>query len=125
MERYFSFQFLKTHAAADVFDGDFLRSLGSYSISDIPSLHYAGAPARDHLDRLLYVDMKITLADNDLPKVTCMSELAGIQARFPFLSRSVAEFSGSIPASLKGKGIQEAISLQASLSGPTSYRDNQ
>src|SRR5262249_12296177 len=65
------------------------------------------APARNHLDRLLYVDVKITLADNDLPKVTCMSELAGIQARFPFLDRSVAGVSGRIPARLKVKRFQK------------------
>ena len=107
VERMLSFQFLRTHAPADVFDGDFLRTLGNYSVLDIPSRHYAAATARDHLDRLLYVDMKITLADNDLPKVTRMSELAGVRTRFPFLDRSVAEFSGRIPARLKVKGLQK------------------
>ena len=81
--------------------------MGGYSLFEIPAGHYPKASARDHLDRLLYVDMKITLADNDLPKVTCMSELAGIQTRFPFLDRSVAEFSGRIPAGLKVKGFQK------------------
>jgi asparagine synthase (glutamine-hydrolysing) len=107
VERMLSFQFLRTHAPADVFEEDFLRSLGSYDVLDIPARHYAQAPARDHLDRLLYVDMKITLADNDLPKVTRMSELAGVQTRFPFLDRSVAELSGRIPARLKVKGFQK------------------
>ena len=107
VERMLSFQFLRTHAAADVFDGDFLNSLKDYDVLDIPSGHYAAAPARDHLDRLLYVDMKITLADNDLPKVTRMSELAGVQTRFPFLDRSVAELSGRIPARLKVKGFEK------------------
>jgi asparagine synthase (glutamine-hydrolysing) len=107
VERVLSFQFLRTHPPDQVFDGDFVRSLGSYTVLDIPSGHYAGAPARDHLDRLLYVDMKITIADNDLPKVTCASELAGVRTRFPFLDRSVAEFSGRIPARLKVKGVQK------------------
>ena len=82
----------------------FLAELGDYSVLDVPSRYYRDAPAKDHLDRLLYVDVKITLADNDLPKVTCTSELAGIQSRFPFLDRAVAEFSGAIPAGLKVKG---------------------
>jgi len=47
------------------------------------------------------------LGDSDLPKVTRMSELAGIQSRFPFLDRNVAEFSGCIPAGLKVKGFQK------------------
>ena len=107
VERMLSFQFLRTHAAANIFEGDFLNSLDGYTVLDIPAGHYATAPAREHLDKLLYVDMKITLADNDLPKVTRMSELAGVQPRFPFLDRSVAEFSGRVPAALKVKGLQK------------------
>lgn len=103
VDRMLSYQLLSTHAPAEVFDGDFLEALRNDGVLDIPARHYAKAPARDHLDRLLYVDMKITLADNDLPKVTCMSELAGVQTRFPFLDRSVAEFSGRVPAHLKVK----------------------
>jgi len=106
-ERMFSFQFLRAYAPEDVFDADFLRSLGSYDVLSIPAGHYAHAPARDHLDQLLYVDMKVTLADNDLPKVTCVSELAGVRTRFPFLDREVAEFSGRIPARLKLKRFQK------------------
>ena len=61
----------------------------------------------DHLNRMLYSDVKIVLGDSDLPKVTTMAELAGVQVRFPFLDRSVAEFSGRIPANLKVKGFQK------------------
>jgi asparagine synthase (glutamine-hydrolysing) len=105
--RMLSFQFLQTHAYADIFEPDFVDALGGYTIVDIPAAHYAAASASQHLDRLLYVDLKITLADNDLPKVTCVSELAGIRTRFPFLDRSVAEFSGRIPARLKLKGFEK------------------
>ena len=107
VERMFSFQFLRAYAPGDVFQADFLQSLGEYGVLDIPARHYAGAPARDHLDRLLYVDMKITLADNDLPKVTSVSELAGVRPRFPFLDREVAEFSGRVPPRLKVKGFEK------------------
>jgi len=84
-----------------------LASLGGYSVLEMPGKYYNNAPARDHLDRLLYLDVKITLGDSDLPKVTRMSDLAGIQTRFPFLHRSVAEFSGRIPAHLKVKGFDK------------------
>jgi asparagine synthase (glutamine-hydrolysing) len=81
--------------------------MNGYSVLDVPSRYYRDAPASDHLDRLLYVDVKITLGDSDLPKVTSMSEMAGIQVRFPFLDRSVAEFSGRMPAALKVKGFDK------------------
>jgi len=105
--RLLSFQFLATHAREEVFEAGFLQMLSGYSITDIASHYYATAPAKDSLDRILYTDVKITLGDSDLPKVTRMCELAGMQVRFPFLDRSVADFSGCIPAKLKVKGFEK------------------
>ncbi len=107
IERLLSFQFLAMHAAAEVFEPGFYQKLAGYSITEIPSRYFAEASAQDDLDRLLYVDVKVTLGDSDLPKVTQMCELAGIQVRFPFLDRSVAAFSGCIPARLKVKGFEK------------------
>src|SRR5262249_10210513 len=67
-ERYFSYNFLRVHAPAEVFHRDFLAELGDYSVLETPARYYREAPARDHLDRLLYIDVKITLGDSDLPK---------------------------------------------------------
>lgn len=106
-ERFYSYNFLCTHPPEEVFQDDFLDTLGSYTVLDTPARYYREAPAKDHLDRLLYLDVKITLGDSDLPKVTQMSELAGIQTRFPFLDRSVAEFSGMVPPKLKLKGFDK------------------
>jgi asparagine synthase (glutamine-hydrolysing) len=107
LERIMSYHFLRAHAPRDVFENDFAAALADYSVMEVPARYYAEAPARDHLNRMLYSDLKIILGDSDLPKVTTMSELAGVQVRFPFLDRSVAEFSGRIPASLKVKGFQK------------------
>jgi asparagine synthase (glutamine-hydrolysing) len=107
LERYFSYNFLCAHPPEEIFESDFLAQLGTYSLLEVPARYYREAVAEDHLDRLLYVDLKITLGDSDLPKVTQMAELAGVQTRFPFLDPSVAEFSGCIPASLKVKGIEK------------------
>jgi asparagine synthase (glutamine-hydrolysing) len=104
VERFLSYNFLCTHPPEEVFEPDFVAGLKDYSVLEIPSRYYREGPDRDHLDRLLYMDVKITLGDSDLPKVTQMSELAGIQTRFPFLDRSVAEFSGCLPPRLKVKG---------------------
>jgi asparagine synthase (glutamine-hydrolysing) len=107
LERIMSYHFLRANSPLGIFGEDFLASLGDYSVMDVPARYYAQAPAHDHLDRMLYSDVKIVLGDSDLPKVTTMAELAGVQVRFPFLGRSVAEFSGRIPANLKVKGLQK------------------
>jgi len=69
--------------------------------------HFVDAKATSELNRLLYVDVKMTLGDNDLPKVTRAAEMLGIRVRFPYLDRSLAEFTGSLPANLKVRGFEK------------------
>lgn len=107
LERVLSYNFLSAHSPAAVFDPGFLDKLTGYSVLDVPSRYYRNAPAQNHLERVLYTDVKIILGDSDLPKVTQMTELAGVQTRFPFLSRPVAEFSGLIPAKWKVNGFEK------------------
>jgi asparagine synthase (glutamine-hydrolysing) len=115
LERYFSYNFLREHAPEKVFHPDFRAALGEYSVLEAPARYYENAAAKDRLDRLLYVDIKITLGDSDLPKVTQMSELAGIQTRFPLLDLAVAEFSGRVPAGLKVKGLNKRYLFKRAL----------
>ncbi len=105
--RFFSYNPLLENPVEDIFERSFLDVLGSYSVLETPSRYYWEGPANDHLNRLLYVDARMTLSDNDLPKVTKTSELAGVRPRFPFLDRSVVEFSGVIPPALKVKGFEK------------------
>ena len=63
--------------------------------------HYAAAPASSELNRLLFIDIKMTMGDDDIPKVVRTAELAGINVRFPYLDHVLAELSGRIPSKLK------------------------
>lgn len=69
--------------------------------------HYSAAPAHSELNRLLYVDVKMTLGDDDLPKVTRTAELAGVKVRFPYLDHELAEFSGCLPAKFKVHNLEK------------------
>jgi asparagine synthase (glutamine-hydrolysing) len=101
VERNLSYHFFSVYPLHEVFESDYLSALHSYSVTEAVDQYHSKAPATDPLDRRLYADVKTVLADSDLPKVTCMADLAGVQARFPFLDVAVAEFSGRIPADFK------------------------
>jgi asparagine synthase (glutamine-hydrolysing) len=62
---------------------------------------YHRARASHPLNRLLYLDLKIVIADNDLRKVGRMCEVAGIEARYPFLDEEMVEFAARIPPEWK------------------------
>jgi asparagine synthase (glutamine-hydrolysing) len=68
----------------------------TYGQSDAPSL----------INRMLALDLKITLADNDLPKVIKACELAGVEVAFPFLSEQMVEFSAHLTPQQKLNGTQ-------------------
>jgi asparagine synthase (glutamine-hydrolysing) len=66
--------------------------------------HYAKAPATEELDRQLYIDLKLAISDNDLFKVTRMTEANAVTVRFPFLDPQVVDIATVLPARLKMRG---------------------
>ncbi len=106
--RMLSYNFFLTEADGAVFEADFMDQAKPESAAGIAEAHFASAPhATSELNRLLYLDVKMTLADNDLRKVTGTAELAGVQVRYPLLDRRLAELSGRIPSNLKLRGFEK------------------
>jgi len=62
---------------------------------------YAMPRETDTIDRLLHLDWRITLADSDLPKVSRMCALAGIDVAYPMLDESVVDVSLRMPPDMK------------------------
>ncbi len=58
---------------------------------------YERTASADLLQRMMHLDLKITLADNDLRKVTRTAMMAGMPVRYPFLDDDVVEFSARVP----------------------------
>lgn len=58
------------------------------------------------INQMLGIDQRFTLADSDLPKVTRMCELAGVDVAFPLLDERLIEFSTGLPAQMKLRGTQ-------------------
>lgn len=86
----------------DIFSDDFLRGQNGFETPQATAKRILDqAEAADELDSYLYFDLKTTLMDNDLRKVNTMTELAGVEARFPFLDLDLVEFTGKIPVDLK------------------------
>jgi asparagine synthase (glutamine-hydrolysing) len=115
--RILSYGFFLTVPPEETFDPDFLRDAGSEDWLAIPERHYRSAHASNDLNRTLYLDVKMTLADNDLRKVSGTAELAGVNVRYPLLDDRLAELSGRIPASLKLKGFEKRYIFKKAMKG--------
>jgi asparagine synthase (glutamine-hydrolysing) len=102
--RYESYNLLERMGPTEVFDPDFLTSVDPGAPLKMLGDVYASTSAKSLINRMLAIDIKFTLADNDLPKVTRMCEAAGIDVAFPLLHKSVVDFSAALPPDLKLRG---------------------
>lgn len=90
-----------------LFSEDFLESTGSSPSPVVPfQAVYDGAPAHDHLSRLLYLETKTTLPADMLTKVDRMSMAASLEVRVPLLDHLFVEWSTQLPGNLKVRGSQ-------------------
>jgi len=106
-KRFFHYQlFLREHAN-DFFTESFRANLDSDFALRMPREHYRKVIAAAPLNRLLYMDLKMCIADNDLFKVNRMAEALGVKVCYPYLDRGLAEITGKLPVGLKLKGFQK------------------
>jgi asparagine synthase (glutamine-hydrolysing) len=115
--RYDNYNLLERLGAGNVFTPEFLRTVDAQSPRTMLARVYGSARAHSLINRMLALDLRITLADNDLPKVTRACELAGVDARFPLLNDVVVSFSSALPPRLKLKGTRLRYFFKESLRG--------
>ena len=104
VERFFAYQLYFRDHADEYLTDDFKDAIAKEFPLEVPEQHYARAGDVAALNRLLYVDLKLAIADNDLFKVNRTAEAHGIQVLYPYLDPHVGIASGKIPAALKVKG---------------------
>jgi asparagine synthase (glutamine-hydrolysing) len=104
IERFFAYQlYIRDHADEYLTD-EFRETLDLDFPLNVPKWHYSAAGDIAPLNRLLYVDLKLAISDNDLFKVNRMAEANGIRVLYPYLDPDVGTVSGRIPSALKVKG---------------------
>ncbi len=75
------------------------------SITDAALTEVYERTASDHyINRMMHLDLKFTLADNDLRKVGTMTEAAGIEVHYPLLDDRMVAFANHLPVDYKVRG---------------------
>jgi len=113
--RIFSYNLFLSTEPSEIFEQGFLAQTPPETWLDIANEHFRAGQVRSELNRLLHLDVKITLADNDLRKVSGTAEIAGVRVRYPLLDYPLAELSAQIPSSLKMKGFQKRYTFKRAM----------
>ena len=101
--RYDNYNLLERLGAANVFTPEFLATVDEKLPQALMARTYGQAHAGTLINRMLAFDLRYTLADNDLPKVTRSCDLAGVDVRYPMLDDAVVAFSARLSPGLKLK----------------------
>ena len=99
-----NYNFINQFGSTAIFTESFLADIDKARPEQLLKQRYEQCRSDDPVDKMLFLDWKFTLADNDLVKVTKMCELAGVEVRYPLLDKSLVDFSCKVAASTKLAG---------------------
>lgn len=103
-DRLQDYNYLHRHDITDIFQADFLAAITPSEPLRLLRDCYWRPENASTLNRMLYMDWKITLHDNDLVKVNRMCELAGVEVCYPLLDQRILDLSLKIPSASKLNG---------------------
>jgi asparagine synthase (glutamine-hydrolysing) len=116
-DRFIAYQLYVRDHAAGLLTDDFRALVDADFPLRVAREHYDKTGGASALNRLLYLDMKLAIADNDLFKVNRTAESLGMGVRYPFLDREVAAVAGRIPSELKMKGLKKRYIFKEAFRG--------
>jgi asparagine synthase (glutamine-hydrolysing) len=99
-----TYNFLHRTPLGEIFDPGFLSQVDAEAPLANIKAAYDRPETDSMLKRMLHMDLKITLADNDLRKVNRMCEIAGIEVRYPMLDEDLVAFSARVPSRMLMRG---------------------
>ncbi|MFA7318816.1 MAG: asparagine synthase-related protein [Sulfuricella sp.] len=112
-----TYNLLERYGHEQVFTREFLATTDIGQPLSCLNETYRQAHAESLINKMLALDLKFTLADNDLPKVAKACELAGMEVAFPFLNDEMVAFSARLAPELKLKGTKLRYFFKEALRG--------
>jgi asparagine synthase (glutamine-hydrolysing) len=92
-DRMQEYNFLNQIQPEEVFSDDLLRSVNRETPLQLLRDEFHAPLNADAISKMLFMDWRFTLHDNDLVKVNTMCDLAGIRVEYPMLDSELVEFS--------------------------------
>jgi len=100
-DRFYSDDSFASDCFGELLTPDFRNTIERSESLDVMRAHYESAQTRSELHRLMYIDLMMAIADNDLVKVAQTAKAAGISVVYPYLDTELVNLTGRIPADWK------------------------
>lgn len=100
-DRLQRYNFLHRQNPAAIFTPALLAQVDASAPMQLLREEYGAPVTQSPVNRMMFLDWKFTLRDNDLVKVNAMAQLAGLRVSYPMLDDAVLDFSLRIPGDWK------------------------
>jgi asparagine synthase (glutamine-hydrolysing) len=99
-----TYNFLHRTPPTEIFEQEFISTVFPVATDEALRQEYERTNSDHFINRMMHVDLKFTLADNDLRKVGTMTEIAGIEVHYPLLDDRLVTFANRLPVDYKVRG---------------------
>ncbi len=117
VDRMVTYNLINVMGAKNIFTDSFLEQVDIQNPINHLRNVYGGINANTMLNKMLGLDLKITIADNDIPKVSKMCELAGVSVAYPLLSDEMLDFTSRLSIDEKVKRLKLRWFFKKALTG--------
>ena len=100
-DRFYSDDSFASDHFEELLSVDFRQSVNSSDSLQIQRDIFACADAKGELHKLMYLDLKMTIAESDVVKVVRSAKLAGVDVAFPYLDRTLVDYTGRLAERFK------------------------
>ncbi|MCM2326651.1 MAG: asparagine synthase-related protein [Lysobacter sp.] len=116
-DRFYSDDSFASDHFAAMLTPEFRAGIEPDASLDIQRELFRSAQTASELHRLMYLDLRLTIAESDLVKVLRASRIAGIDVAFPYIDRELVEYAGRLPDRHKVRGLDKRHLFKAAMAG--------
>jgi asparagine synthase (glutamine-hydrolysing) len=103
-DRFYTDDAFASEYYGSLLSADFRAAVGRDDSLEALRAVYRRAAAPSELHRLMFVDLEMTISDNDIVKVTRAARAAGVHVRFPYLDAELVDYTGRLDHRFKVNG---------------------
>src|SRR5688572_16739846 len=115
-DRLQTYNYLSMLGSEAIFEHEFLARIDQQVPAREFAAEYDAQLSGTMLNKMLGLDLKFTLSDNDIPKVHNMCRASGVDVMFPFLDQQIVEFAARLPVDQKVRRLKLRYFFKRALS---------
>lgn len=116
-DRFYSDDSFASDHFEELLTGDFRQSVNPSDSLQIQRDIFARADAKSELHKLMYLDLKMTIAESDIVKVVRSARMAGVDVAFPYLDQTLVDYTGRLPERFKVNRLDKRYLFKIAMAG--------